>query len=199
VGQLVVAIGNPLGFSHTVTAGVVSAVGRAFRTTSGRLIDNIIQTDAALNPGNSGGPLVNLRGEVVGVNTATILPAQGICLAIPSCTAAFVAARLIRDGRIRRGYLGIGGQAVALPPGLARLHQLSPGAVLVASIEAGGPAHRAGVREGDAIVRAGETPVTTVDDLHGLLTEWEPGSAVPLTILRHAELRRLTVVPADSR
>jgi S1-C subfamily serine protease len=197
VGQLVIAIGNPLGFSHTVTAGVVSAVGRSFRSASGRLIDNIIQTDAALNPGNSGGPLVSSRGEVVGINVATILPAQGICLAIPSSTATFVASRLIRDGRIRRGYLGVGAQAAPIAPGLARLHQLPSTAALVVSIEPTGPAARAGVRQGDLIVRYDDQPVRDVDDLHRALTEWEPEAAAALTLLRRGDLGRVVVRPEE--
>jgi len=149
-GQLAIAIGNPYGFQCTVTAGVVSALGRSFRARTGRLIDDIIQTDAALNPGNSGGPLVNSRGEVIGVNTAVILPAQGICFAIAIDTAKYVAAWLIKDGRIRRSYIGVGGQNVPLHRRLVRHYQLPVSSgVLVISVSARSPAHRAGLREGD--------------------------------------------------
>ena len=140
VGQVAIAIGNPYGFHHSVTAGVVSALGRSLRARSGRLMDDIIQTDAALNPGNSGGPLVTTRGEVIGINTAMILPAQGLCFAIASNTARFVAARLIRDGRIRRSYIGVGGQNVPIPRAVARANQLAVSSgVLVVSVEAGQP------------------------------------------------------------
>ena len=154
VGQLVIAIGNPLGFQHTVTAGVVSALGRTMRSRSGRLIDGVIQTDAALNPGNSGGPLVDSRGQVVGVNTATIMGAQGICFAIGADTAEFVASRLIRDGRIQRSYIGVTGQAVGLHRRLVRYYDLtSESGLLVLEVVPGSPAQRAGVRERDVIIR----------------------------------------------
>lgn len=200
VGQLVIAIGNPYGFQCTVTAGVVSALGRSLRSTSGRLIDNIIQTDAALNPGNSGGPLVTTRGEVIGVNTAVILPAQGLCFAIAINTAKFVASRLIRDGRIRRSYIGVGGQNVPLPRRLVRLHKLPvESGVLVVSIEQGSPARRAGLSEGDVIIGYADQPVAGIDDLHRLLTEEQVGARSPLTILRRAEKRVLEIVPEESR
>jgi S1-C subfamily serine protease len=199
VGQLVVAIGNPYGFQCTVTAGVVSAVGRSLRTLSGRLIDGVIQTDAALNPGNSGGPLVTGRGEVIGVNTAVILPAQGICFAIPSSIAEFVAMRLIRDGRIRRGYIGMAGQNVSLHRRLTALHHLTLGqGVLVASVEPGCPAEKSGLEPGDVIIALGDHPVGSVDDLHRHLSEECIGCPVPLTVLRKAEKLALTVTPQES-
>src|SRR5579864_7181006 len=170
-GQLVVAIGNPLGFQATVTAGVVSALGRSLRSRSGRLMDNIIQTDAALNPGNSGGPLVTSRGEVVGVNSAVIMPAQGIAFAVAINTAKFVAGRLIRDGRIRRGYLGVAGQTVSLHPRLVRAYGLpAASGVLIMSVEANSPAQTTGLRERDIIVSLDGQSVTGVDDLTRLLT-----------------------------
>lgn len=199
VGQLVVAIGNPYGFQCTVTAGVVSALGRSFRADSGRLIDEVIQTDAALNPGNSGGPLVTARGEVVGVNTAVVLPAQGICFAIPSNTAKFVAGQLLTTGKIRRGYLGIGGQNVPLPQGIVRFNRLTKDSgVLVAWVEPGGPAARAGVREGDVIVGFGDRAVTTIDDLHRALTDQHIGVRSQLAVIRHAETVSLEVIPEES-
>jgi len=200
VGQLVVAIGNPYGFQCSVTAGVVSALGRSLRSRNGRLMDNLIQTDAALNPGNSGGPLVTSRGEVVGVNTAVILPAQGICFAIPIRTAQFVVGRLIKDGWIRRGFLGLGGQTVPLPRNLVRAHGLEVGGgVLVVSVEAGGPAAAAGVADGDVIVGFGGQPVATIDDLHRLLAAGPVGTRTALTVVRDGEKKTLEVVPIESR
>jgi S1-C subfamily serine protease len=197
-GQLVIAIGNPLGFHYTVTAGVVSALGRSLRAESGRLIDNVIQTDAALNPGNSGGPLVSSRGEVIGVNTAVILPAQGICFAIPSDTARFVASQLIRHGRIRRSYVGIGGQTVHLPRRIVNHHKLPVlSALHVTSVEDGGPADRAGLLTGDLVVALDEHPIAGVDDLLRLLDEERIGREVSLTILRRGDRRVMRVVPKD--
>jgi S1-C subfamily serine protease len=200
VGQLVIAIGNPYGFQCTVTTGVISAVGRSLRSTSGRLIDSIIQTDAALNPGNSGGPLVNSRGEVVGVNTAVILPAQGICFAIAINTAKFVASRLIRDGRIRRGYIGVAGQNTPLPRRMVRFHNLPvETGIFVISIEPGSPAQRADLREGDIILSYDGSPVAGIDDLHKLLTEAKVGVASALVVLRGTERRSLRVVAEESQ
>jgi S1-C subfamily serine protease len=201
-GQVVVAIGNPYGFQWTLTAGVVSALGRSLRSQSGRLIDNMIQTDAALNPGNSGGPLVNSRGEVIGVNTAVILPAQGICFAIPSATAKFVAQRLIRDGVIRRGFIGIGGQNVTLHRRVLFLHGLvGEGGILVQGVEPGSAAARAGIHEGDVLVSFGDQRVNGIDDLHRLLTEDAVGKAVKLGVLRSNEKVELDLTPelASSR
>jgi S1-C subfamily serine protease len=198
-GQLVIAIGSPLGFQSTVTAGVVSAVGRSMRSQTGRLIDNIIQTDAALNPGNSGGPLVSSRGEVVGVNTAVIMGAQGICFAVPSNTARFVASRLIRDGRIIRAYLGIGGQNVTLQRRLARHHQLGfEKGLMVVHVEAGSPAAGAGLREGDIIVGLGARPIPDVDALHRALSDTAIGEATTLVVLRRSEKLTIEIVPAES-
>jgi S1-C subfamily serine protease len=200
VGQVAVAIGNPYGFQHSVTAGVVSALGRSLRARSGRVIDDIIQTDAALNPGNSGGPLVTTRGEVVGINTAVILPAQGLSFAIASNTARFVASRLIRDGRIRRAYIGVMGQNVPIPRALARSNQLvvSSG-VLVASVERDSPAVTAGIREGDIILAVADQGVAGVDDLLRCLTEDRINVPTSITVLRATERRRLTVVPSESQ
>lgn len=197
-GQLVIAIGNPLGFQATVTAGVVSALGRSLRSRSGRMMDNIIQTDAALNPGNSGGPLVTSRGEVVGVNTAVIMPAQGIAFAVAINTAKFVAGRLIRDGRIRRGYLGVAGQTVALHPRLVRAYALpATSGVLIASVEASSPAQTTGLRERDIIVALDGQPVRGVDDLQRLLAERPIGQRLPLVILRGTERQQLEITPAE--
>jgi S1-C subfamily serine protease len=196
-GQLVIAVGNPLGFQATVTAGVVSALGRTMRAQSGRLIDSVIQTDAALNPGNSGGPLVNARGEVVGVNTAVILPAQGICFAIAINTATFVAARLIRDGRIARSYIGVAGQSAPLHRRVVRFYDLPvESGVLVLGVEKESPAESAGLHEGDVVVAYGQTPVSSVDDLHRILTEEQIGKASELTVIRRTEKLALPVVPA---
>jgi len=199
-GQVAVAIGNPYGFQTTVTAGVVSALGRSLRSRSGRLIDDVIQTDAALNPGNSGGPLVDSRGGVIGVNTAVIMGAQGICFAIGIDTAKFVAGRLIRDGRIRRGYIGVGGQNVPLHRRLIRFHNLPvETSVLVVSVEPDSPARRAGLTEGDLIIRYDDRPVAGIDDLHKLLTDRQVGQAAVLTILRGTELLTLSIIPQESK
>jgi S1-C subfamily serine protease len=195
-GQLVIAIGNPLGYESTVTTGVVSALGRSLRSRSGRLIDDVIQTDASLNPGNSGGPLVTSSGDVIGVNTAMILPAQGLCFAIASNTARFVASRLIRDGRIRRSYIGLAGQSVPIPRRLARAHQLvAASGILVVSVETQSPALVAGLKDGDIIVSFDGQPVGGADELHRLLTFERIGVPAPLTVLRGVELRQIIVVP----
>jgi S1-C subfamily serine protease len=200
VGQLVVAIGNPYGFQSTVTAGVVSALGRSLRSYSGRLIDDVVQTDAALNPGNSGGPLVDSSGRVIGVNTATILPAQGICFAIGINTAKFVASRLLRDGRIRRSYIGVSAQTVPVHRRVVRFYDLPKEmGALVLSVEDGSPAQRAGLREGDVIVALDGHPVAGVDDLHRVLTDVRVSVSCALTVLRHTEKLELKVVPEETR
>ncbi len=199
VGQLAIAIGNPYGFQASVTAGVVSALGRSLRSASGRLMDSIIQTDAALNPGNSGGPLVNSRGEVIGVNTATILPAQGICFAIASNTAHFVVQQLVAHGKLRRAYLGVAGQNVELPKSIIRqCDLLQDSAVLVVSVEPGSPAERAGVQEGDLLVGLADYPLVGVDDLHRLLGEHHIGRRTELSLVRGGSNFSLQVVPAET-
>jgi S1-C subfamily serine protease len=196
VGQLVVAIGNPYGFQHSVTAGVVSALGRSLRSQSGRLIDDVIQTDAALNPGNSGGPLVNARGEVIGVNTATILPAQGLCFAISVSTAQFIAAKLIRYGEVRRSYIGVQTQTAPLNRMIAHHYGLSQSTgALVLAPEAGSPAARAGLQEGDVIVALDEEKLEGVDVLHRLLTEERIGTTAKLSVLRGTRLLEFTLIP----
>lgn len=200
VGQLVVAIGNPYGFQCTVTAGVVSALGRSLRARSGRLMDDVIQTDAALNPGNSGGPLVTSRGEVIGVNTAMIHPAQGLCFATSIETAKFVAARLIRDGRVVRSFIGVAGQNVPLPRRFVRYYDLPAGsAVLIVSFEPESPARRAGLQEGDLVIEFDGQTVAGIDDLHKLLTDERINRRVPVTVIRRTEKLTLQIVPAESR
>jgi len=199
-GHLVVAIGNPLGFDATVTAGVVSALGRTMRATTGRLIDQVIQTDAALNPGSSGGPLINSRGQVVGVNTAVVLGAQGICFAIPSNTVHLVLPQLIRDGRVRRSWLGIVAQTVRFPRAAAQRAKLAvQSGVLVTQVEPGGPAEAAGIRPRDVIVGVAESAVADVDDLHRVLTSELIGRETDVAILRSGEQRVLWVVPSSER
>jgi len=200
VGQVVIAIGNPLGFQASVTAGVISALGRSMHAQSGRLIDNIIQTDAALNPGNSGGPLVNSAGEVVGVNTAMIRPAQGICFAIASNTAKLVAGWLIRDGRIRRGYIGVAGQNVPIHRRIVRFDGLAlETGVLVVSVDKKSPAERAGLREGDLVVAFNDHPIGSVHHLHKILVGEQIGVSAKLTVIRHTEKLELSILPAESR
>jgi S1-C subfamily serine protease len=198
VGQIAIAIGSPFGFQQTVTAGVVSALGRSMRSQSGRLIDNVIQTDAALNPGNSGGPLVNSRGEIIGVNTAIILPAQGICFAIASNTAGFVAAWLIKEGHIRRSWIGVAGQNVPIHRRVVVFHRLAADhGVLVSRIEPGSPAKRAGLREGDVIVTFGGEPVSSIDELHRHLVARVIGIPSKITVIRHTEKLNLMVTPQE--
>lgn len=198
VGQIAVAIGSPYGFQQTVTSGIVSALGRSMRAESGRLMDDIIQTDAALNPGNSGGPLVNSAGELIGVNTAVILPAQGICFAIASNTAHLVAGWLIRDGRIRRSSIGVAGQNVPLHPRVVRFHKLETNrGVQVAELENGSPAAIAGLRKGDIIVGFKGHAIGTIDDLHKRLVAAEIGVSSPLMYLRETEKLFCMVVPRE--
>ncbi len=200
VGQLAIAIGNPYGFQYTVTAGVVSALGRSLRSYSGRMIDDVIQTDASLNPGNSGGPLVSSSGEVIGVNTATIMGAQGLCFAIGINTAKFVASRLLQQGRIRRAYIGVEAQTVPLLRRIVRFYDLpKETGVIVLAAEPNSPAHTAGLREGDVIISFNNQPVAGVDDLHRLLTDTQVGIASPITILRRTEKLDLEIIPQESR
>jgi S1-C subfamily serine protease len=198
VGQIAIAIGSPYGFQQTVTAGVVSALGRSMRSQSGRLIDNIIQTDAALNPGNSGGPLVNSRAEVIGVNTAIILPAQGICFAIASNTAKFVAAWLIKEGRIRRSWIGVAGQNVPIHARVVRFHRLAASrGVLVVGLEPDSPAKRAGLQEGDVIVAFNDKAISQIDELHRQLVAAAIGIPAEITLIRRTEKIHLTVIPEE--
>jgi S1-C subfamily serine protease len=197
VGQIAVAVGNPYGFDCTVTAGVVSALGRSLRTQTGRLVDDVIQTDAALNPGNSGGPLCDASGRVIGVNTAMILPAQGICFAIGINTASFVVGKLIHEGRVRRAFLGVGGQTVPLHRRVIRFHDLgAESAIFVVSVEPASPAARAGLHDGDLIVAFDGKPTTGIDDLHRLLTEERAGRRTSLEVIRGSERHTLSVEPA---
>ncbi len=198
VGQLVIAIGNPYSFQCTVTSGVVSAMGRSLRTKTGRLVDDIIQTDAALNPGNSGGPLVNSHGEVIGVNTALILPAQGICFAIPINIAKFVAAQLVRKGKIKRGYIGVSCRNVTLKDYVTQMHDLTSNlGVKVANISDNGPSKKAGLIKDDIIVAFNGEPVKEVDDLHKYLTEDKINMESKLTIIRGSRKIILDIVPQE--
>src|SRR5437870_7625970 len=198
VGQVAIAIGNPLGFQASVTAGVISALGRSMYSQSGRLIDNIIQTDAALNPGNSGGPLVNSAGEVIGVNTAMIRPAQGICFAIASNTAKLVAGWLIRDGRIRRSYIGVAGQNVPIHRRVVRFYNLPlETGVLVVSAEKSSPAAKAGLREGDVIIAFNGEPIGSIHELHKRLMAEQIGVESKILIIRHTEKMELPIRPAE--
>jgi S1-C subfamily serine protease len=198
VGQIAIAIGSPYGFQQTVTAGVVSALGRSMRGQSGRLMDDIIQTDTALNPGNSGGPLVNSSGKVIGVNTAVILPAQGLCFAIAANTAQLVAGWLIRDGKIRRSYLGLAGQNTTVHPRLVRHHKLANNqGVLVAGIEPDGSARESGLEERDIIIGFRDAVISTIDDLHRVLVGKEIGVRSALKVIRGVEMIELSVVPRE--
>lgn len=198
VGQLAIAIGNPLGFQSTVSTGVISALGRALRSQSGRLIENVIQTDVALNPGNSGGPLVDSRGRVIGINTAMIFMAQGISFAVPVTTARWVVGELVTRGKVGRAYLGIAGQARPTGRRVQRQFTLkAPTAVEVVAVEQGGPAHRSGLREGDLIVALNGEGITGVDDIHRLLTGWSAGSLLSLTVLRNDERLQVQAMPDE--
>ena len=198
VGQLAVAIGNPYGFQYSVTAGVVSALGRTLRSESGRLIDDVIQTDAALNPGNSGGPLVDSSGRVIGVNTAVILPAQGLCFAVASNLARFIAGKLILEGKVRRGYIGIAGQGVRLHPKLVQRYQLPVSSgIIIQHIEPDGPAHRSTLQIDDVVIGFDGQPVVTIDQLHKLLKEEGIGQENELVVLRNRRKERVKVTPAE--
>ncbi|HXU13717.1 MAG TPA: trypsin-like peptidase domain-containing protein [Terriglobales bacterium] len=200
VGQLAIAIGNPYGFQYTVTAGVVSALGRSLRSYSGRMIDDVIQTDAALNPGNSGGPLVSSDGQVIGVNTATIMGAQGLCFAIGINTAKFVASRLLQQGRIQRAYIGVEAQTVPLRRRVVRFYDLQKETgVMIVGVTPGSPAGRAGLCEGDVILAFAGQPIAGVDDLHRLLTETEVRVKNTITVLRRTERLELAIVPQASK
>jgi S1-C subfamily serine protease len=198
VGQLAIAIGNPYGFQYSVTAGVVSALGRSLRSESGRLIDDVLQTDAALNPGNSGGPLVDSRGRVIGVNTAVIMSAQGICFAVSSNIAAYVVGKLIMDGKVKRAYIGIAGQNTHLDQRIANRLQLPQrSTVQIYTIEPDGPAYNSELKEGDLILNFEDKPVSSIDDLHRYLNENQIGKRVTLTVFRKGMKLKVTVIPAE--
>ena len=200
VGQLAVAIGNPFGFQYSLTAGVISALGRTLRTNNGRLIDDVIQTDAALNPGNSGGPLVNSFGEVIGVNTAIILPAQGLCFAVASNLVQYVVGKLIIEGKVRRGYIGIAGQVVPIRSGRANGTQASQrSGILIQHIEPDAPANNSELRLGDVIIAFNEKPVHTIDDLHKMLNETTIGKKVELQVLRRGNKERVRIIPGEMK
>ena len=198
VGQVAIAIGNPFGFQYSVTAGVVSALGRTLRSQSGRLIDDVIQTDAALNPGNSGGPLVDSHGNVIGVNTAVILPAQGLCFAVAANLAKFVVGKLILEGRVRRGFLGISAQSVQLPPKwLSTLQLDTKGGIQIQGVENDGPAARSGLLAGDVIVQFEGKPLDSIDALHKALDENTIGRTLNLWVLRDGGLKSIPVTPGE--
>ncbi|GJM33500.1 MAG: serine protease [Saprospiraceae bacterium] len=198
VGQLAIAIGNPYGFQYSLTAGVVSALGRSLRSESGRLIDDVIQTDAALNPGNSGGPLVDSFGKVIGVNTAVILPAQGLCFAVASNLVRFVVGKLIIEGKVKRGYIGIAGQTVPLNKRLVQYHKLEAhSSVLIQQVEADAPAYNSELQQGDLILSLDGDPIRNIDDLHQLLNEDRIGNSCELIVLRSNRKQRVKVIPAE--
>ena len=200
VGQLAVAVGNPYGFQYSVTAGVVSALGRTLRSESGRLIDDVIQTDAALNPGNSGGPLVDSQGRVIGVNTAVILPAQGLCFSVSSNLAEYVVGNLILNGKVRRGYIGISAQTIPLNPRTINYHQLpKKSAVLIQDIELDGPAYNSELYRGDIVISSQGQSVHSIDDLHKLLNEKVIGKKIALTVLRQGKKMEIGVIPSEMR
>lgn len=200
VGQLAIAIGNPYGFQYSLTAGVVSALGRTLRSESGRLIDDVIQTDAALNPGNSGGPLVDSSGRIIGVNTAVILPAQGLCFAVAANLAKFVVGKLIIDGKVRRGYIGIAGQVVRLQPQVIKQHDLDvKSGILIQNLEPDSPAYNSELQHGDVIIRYNDNPIPTIDELHKLLDETTIGKTAELIVLRNRSKERVRVIPAELR
>jgi S1-C subfamily serine protease len=197
-GQLAIAIGNPYGFEYSVTAGVISALGRTLRSNTGRLIDDVIQTDASLNPGNSGGPLVNSRGEVIGINTAIILPAQGICFAVAANTAQYIVSKLILEGRVRRGYLGIAGQVINLPLRLQNFHRLEVSSgILVLQVEQSSPAHNSELLSGDIIVGLNGLGIGSINELHRMLDENTIGKSVNLTVLRRGRKIEITMTPGE--
>jgi len=197
-GQIAIAVGSPLGYELTVTAGIVSALGRTLKGFAGKMIDDVIQTDAALNPGNSGGPLVNSKGEVIGVNTAMILPAQGICFAIAGNTAQFVTGWLVKEGRVRRSYLGIAGQTAPIHARLRRHYRLMQDrAVLVSGVEPGGPARLAGLREGDLIIAFKGQTVAGIDELLRRLVGAEIGVRSTVTVLRQADKLDISIMPQE--
>lgn len=198
VGQIAIAIGNPYGFQYSLTAGVISALGRTLRTESGRLIDDVIQTDAALNPGNSGGPLVNSKGQVIGVNTAVILPAQGLCFAVASNLVQYVVGKLILNGKVRRGFIGIAGQVIKLHPRVVNYNQLSvTSGILVENIEPNSPVSNAGILQRDIIIGFDQKPVASIDDLHKLLDEYAIGKPSELMVLRSNRIERVLVIPSE--
>lgn len=198
VGQLAIAVGNPYGFQYTVTAGVISALGRSLRSVSGRLIDNVIQTDAALNPGNSGGPLVNSHGEVIGINTAVILPAQGLCFAIAINSAKLIAAQLIMQGKVRRSYIGIGGQTVKLHRRLVRYYNLiQESGILVLSVEKDSPAYVADIQDGDILIEFDNQPVTSIDELQKSLTDSLSGKKVAVKFIRRTQILSVEIIPVE--
>ncbi len=199
VGQLAIAIGNPFGFQSTVSTGVISALGRHWRSEDGRLIENIIQHTAPLNPGNSGGPLVDSRGRIIGINMAIIAMAQGLCFSIPANTAKWVVSQILAYGRVRRAYLGIAGRARPLDPRLGRQHNFfKESAVEVMVVENGGPSARAGLQAGDLIIALNEQSTKNVDDLHQFLAQWPIGSAATLTVIRGLDLIKLTIIPTEA-